>query len=190
MDRTAALAQRICKRAQELPETSLRELERYVELLQIRAEASEAGDEQIVFLEQLANARDYQRFAILVRGIDWLSQPAEELGKAIDLALTLQMVVIARELAELGRRLHPTDAHIRQAQDVLAPPSAQTTRLPYSQGLDASKKWLREHASEYRGQWVAVHNGELVGVGSTLDELRSGIGEDQDSASTMLTKVP
>lgn len=190
MDRTAALAQRICKRAQHLPETSLRELERYVEFLQIRAEASESGNEQIVFLEQLANTRDYQRFAILVRGIDWLSRPVEELGKAIDLAVSLHMVVIARELVELGLRLHPTDAHIRQAHDVLAPPLAQSKRLPYTQGLDASKKWLREHTSEYRGQWVAVHNGELVGVGSTLDELRSGISEDRDSASTLLTKVP
>ena len=190
MDRTAALAQRICKQAQQLPETSLRELERYIELLQIRVEASEAGSEQIAFLEQLATAQDYQRFAILVQGIDWPSRPAEELGKAIDLALSLQMVAVARELVELGRRLYPGDEHIRQAHHVLAPPVAQSKQLRHIQGLDASKRWLREHASEYRGQWVAVHNGELVGAGNTLDELRSVLGEDQDTASTMLTKVP
>jgi hypothetical protein len=190
MDRTATLAQRICERAQQLPEPSLLELERYVEHLRIKAEALESGHEQLALLTHLADARDYRRFTTLIQSIDWSSRPAGELGRAIDLALSLQMVITARELAQLGRRLYPKDEHIQQASQVLSPPVAHSKRLPRARGLDASKTWLRDHANEYRGQWIAVHAGKLVGVAGTLDELRSAIGQDQDAVSTIVTKVP
>lgn len=190
MDRTAALAQRICQKAQQLPETSLLELERYIELLRIKAEARESGHEQIALLEQLANARDSRRFAILVQGIDWPSRPVGELSKAIDLALSLQMVITARELAQLGRRLYPKNKRIQQANQVLSPPTAHSKHLPRARGLDASKTWLRDHAGEHRGQWIAVRDGKLVSVAGTLEDLRAAIGQDQDAVSTIVTKVP
>lgn len=55
MDRTATLAQRICEQAQRLPETSLLELERYIEFLQFQVERRH------VLRERLAS--DYDELA-------------------------------------------------------------------------------------------------------------------------------
>ena len=55
MDRTPALAQRICERARQLPETSLLELERYIEFLQFQAERRHSLQERL--------ARDYDELA-------------------------------------------------------------------------------------------------------------------------------
>ena len=39
---------------------------------------------------------------------------------------------------------------------------------------DSDFAWIAEHSSElfeqYRGQWIAVHDGQVVGVGNTAPE--------------------
>jgi hypothetical protein len=32
-------------------------------------------------------------------------------------------------------------------------------------------KWIRDHAQDYRGQWVALEKGELIGAATSLREL-------------------
>jgi hypothetical protein len=49
--------------------------------------------------------------------------------------------------------------------------------------------WFDKHADQYRGQWVAVREGQLLAVASSLAELMSVIGEGEDAISTIVTKV-
>jgi hypothetical protein len=32
-------------------------------------------------------------------------------------------------------------------------------------------QWIRDHAQDYRGQWVALDNGQLLGAAASLREL-------------------
>ena len=55
MEQTTTLAQRICERARQLPETSLLELERYIEFLQFQVERHQSLKERL--------ARDYDELS-------------------------------------------------------------------------------------------------------------------------------
>ncbi len=116
-------------------------------------------------------------------------RPPEELGAAIDLALQQEMIARARELAQLGTRLFPGNERIRRAAQVLAPPTAHATHLPPARNLEASRAWVRDNANEYRGQWVAVRSGELLGAGSTLAEVYTLIGDGGMTPDILVTRV-
>ena len=49
--------------------------------------------------------------------------------------------------------------------------------------------WLREHAAEYRGQWVVVREGKLLGAAVSLAALKSLAGQELDPLSTIVTRV-
>jgi hypothetical protein len=49
--------------------------------------------------------------------------------------------------------------------------------------------WFREHASQYRGQWVAVREGKLLGAAESLEDLKTVIGQGEDAVSTVVTRV-
>lgn len=140
-------------------------------------------------LERSAHAGDHRRFVELVKETNWSTRAPEELLKAIDLALYQEMAKLAIELAQLGGRLFPNHDRVQRAAKVLAPPVARVSRLPHPSGLDASKAWLREHASEYRGQWVAVREGQLLRAADDLDELMPLIGQDEAAINTVVTRL-
>ena len=148
-----------------------------------------ASDGLVPLLEELAAEGSARRFVKLVEGVDWSARRPDELTAAIDLALREERLTLARRLAELGRELFPGYERIDRAARVLAPGGARSTRLPPAEGLSASKRWLREHGNEYRGQWVAVRNGELVDVAPSLAEMAVIVGQDEDGTSLLVTRV-
>jgi hypothetical protein len=52
--------------------------------------------------------------------------------------------------------------------------------LAQGAGLRLSRAWLREHAAEYRGQWVAVREGTLLGAAESLAALKSQARQELD----------
>jgi len=143
----------------------------------------------IVLLKDAAEAGDRRGFARLVETTDWSTRPPEELTKAIDLALSLEMATLAIKLAQLGGRLFPEHERVQRAARVLAPPVVRSVHPPRARGLDISMAWLAEHAHQYRGKWVAVRGGQLLGVADSLAELMPLIGEGEDAISTLVTRV-
>src|SRR5712691_9575805 len=79
-------------------------------------------------LEQAVEQADRQTFALLATTIDWSLHGATDLTRAIDLALALDMVSLARELAHQGGKIFPEDKRLQQAMAVLAPPVVRGTR--------------------------------------------------------------
>src|SRR5262249_46788339 len=114
---------------------------------------------------------------------------ATDLTRAIDLALALDMVSLARELAHQGGRLFPQDKRLQQAMAVLAPPVVRGTRPAQPLHLTAAQSWFKEHAAQYPGQSVAVPGDTLLGSAPTLQELHERIGAEGQTASTIVAKV-
>jgi hypothetical protein len=140
-------------------------------------------------LEQAAAQADRQTFALLATAIDWSRHCATNLTRAIDLALTLDMISLARELAHQGSKIFPEDKRLQQAIAVLAPPVVRGMRPAQSLHLTAAQRWFKEYASQYTGQWVAVRGNTLLGSAPTLQELHERIGAEGQTASTIVVKV-
>jgi hypothetical protein len=147
------------------------------------------GTDLVLDLEEKARAGNLQEFASLVERIDWSTRGPDELAAAIDLALSRDRAELAVKLAQLGKRLFPHHERIQRAARVLAPPSVRVTRLPRAKGLAASRAWLREQASQYKGQWVAVREGRLLATAESLEALETIVGQGEDAASTIVTRV-
>jgi hypothetical protein len=140
-------------------------------------------------LEKASGNADPQAFAFLTRTIDWSTHGAAELTRAIDLALALDMVPLARDLAQQGNRLFPEDQRVQQAMTVLAPPIVVGTYPAQETNLEASQQWIEEQASQYKGQWIAVQNGLLLGSAPTLQALHRQIGPEGQTSQTIVVKV-
>ncbi len=140
-------------------------------------------------LEEAAARDDRHAFARLAREMSWNTVQAEDLWRVISLALTLGLAPLAMELAQKGRQIFPDSQQLQQAADVLRPPVVVGTRPAQGDHGQALRAWLTEHSHEYLGQWVAVRNGALLGVSSTLKDLSQQIGPDTDTPETLVVKV-
>jgi len=43
--------------------------------------------------------------------------------------------------------------------------------------LQASHEWIMEHGGQYRGLWLAVSKGKLLGTAARLDQLKTVLDE-------------
>lgn len=130
-------------------------------------------DTELDDLEGAAQARDEARFARTVKAVAWQSRRPDEILKAVRFAIEAGAYLTARELSELGARLFPGDAALRNAAQVLAPPRVVGSRPADDPGLRANRDWLKAHWDEYKGKWVGLKSGVLVGVADSFDELRT-----------------
>lgn len=181
--------QHVRDRLPEILERGLREVtaEKTTDALSMSAVARQ--QDEIASLQEYAASGDYRAFGELVERIDWVTRSPDDLTTAIDLTLSMGMSRLAMELAQLGGRLFPDHERVQLTAQVLAPPVARVTHLPRARGLDDSREWLREHAGEYKGQWVAVREGRLLGAAYSFDVIKPLIGEGEDAASTIVTRV-
>ena len=140
-------------------------------------------------LEEAAARDDRQDFTRLTREIRWETALAEDLSRAIDLALALELVPLVMELAQRGKQIFPDNQQLQRAAYGLSPPVVVGTRPAQGNHSEASLAWLTQHSHEYPGQWVAVRNNVLLGVSSTLKDLSQQIGPDTDTPETLVVKV-
>ncbi len=150
---------------------------------------SKYAGEPITALVAAAEAHDRSTFVSYVETIDWAGQQPEDLVRAVNLALQLDLAALAVRLARHGGRLFPAHQGLQQLARVLAPPVVRASSAPPAQDLDASREWLRNVASKYHGKWVAVRQGRFLGAADTLRELMTSVRPDYDPAGTIITKV-
>ncbi len=86
------------------------------------------------------------------------------------------------EQSRLARLLEERCAE-RASQPAKAPRDKRLPDQPWPEA-QAAMKWLREHAHEYRGQWVALAGDRLVARGANEAEVwaaaeAAGLGADQ-----------
>jgi hypothetical protein len=87
-----------------------------------------------------------------------------------------------------GAERYPAHDELQTCARVLGPPTIRT--VPASAASRASVKanyaWMKAHWQDYRGQWVAVRDGQLAYAASSFDDLVAHIG---DPHGVLLTKI-
>ncbi len=68
---------------------------------------------------------------------------------------------------------------------VLAPPVVRGSG-PATPGLADTIHWMKKHAAEYKGQWIAVRSGKLLATASSLPELIKTVGGLKELAENAL----
>jgi hypothetical protein len=144
---------------------------------------------KLISLKNAADSKNLREFARLANMIKWSEYPVAELARTIDLALALDMVQLARELIRKGRKSFPHNKRIKQAERVLSPPLLVRTRPAQATDFELSQQWLKEHSSRYKGLWVAVAGGTLLGSASTLKQLYEKIESIERTLETIIVKV-
>lgn len=91
----------------------------------------------------------------------------------------------AREVAEQGLALFPDHPELRQARHALRPFEVRINPRFKISDPSASYDWIKSNSDKYRGQWVALANGELVAVADSFDEIRQAVG-DRDPGKLLL----
>ncbi|MCX6032675.1 MAG: hypothetical protein NT169_25740 [Chloroflexi bacterium] len=135
-----------------------------------------AADDDMASLQAAAEAGDVVAFERACGAINWQTASADRYADAVRHALWAGHHVLARSLAVEGAERFPNHAELRKAASILNPPYV-VRYAPPDPGVHADMAWLDAHWREYRGQWVAIRNGELLGAAKVLDDLVARIGD-------------
>ena len=145
-----------------------------------------AEDDAMASLESAATAGDERAFLAAKDMVDWETRPAADFLRAVQLALSAGAHMAARNLAAQAAVRYPDDADLQKYARVLAPPRVLRSDAPPHPGLRANRDWLMTCGDKYRGQWVALRQGKLLGAADSLAALKELIGDTND---ILLTKV-
>lgn len=137
-------------------------------------------------LENLAQAGNERAFLAVLKEVEWENRPAKDFICTIKLALRAGAHLAARQVSSDGLKHYPDDPDMQKYARGLAPPEVISRDLPPNPTLAANREWLKTHSNMYRGQWVAVRNGNLLGASSSLKELTTQFPEREN---TLFTKV-
>ena len=137
-------------------------------------------------LEAAAHASDEMAFLDARRAIDWSKRPAHDFTQAVRWALEAGAYRAATLLATEGAERFPRHAELAKMARILAPPRVIRSDLPPDPSVADNMNWLRAHRDEYRGQWVALRAGALLGTGDSFGELADRIADIKGVLITMV----
>jgi hypothetical protein len=143
----------------------------------------QAFEEALGMAAQTGDESAYLRIAGL---IDWSLCSSADFVRAVRLALTAGAHLFARDLAAQGTRLYPEHLELQKMAHVLAPPRVVDADIPPTPSVRATQDWLRDHAGEHKGQWVALREGTLLATGTTASEVWNRL---ESTDGVMLTRV-
>lgn len=128
-------------------------------------------------------------FLEIIAYIDvWAS--SKVLKEAIDLALTANWYQVAVQLAQSGSEDFPEDVVLQKYARVLAPPRVINNRVPTPAGIGDAMDWRKHHGADYRGQWVAIQYGHLVGNAGKRSELKEIVQTLPSQDGVIVMKIP
>lgn len=145
-------------------------------------------DDAMAKLVAAAETGNEDAFITAAKLIDWRTRSPEDYVRAVQLALTAGAHLKARQLAAEGSALYPDHDELQKYAHVLAPPKILARGLPPDPNAGADMRWLKAHWEEYRGQWVALRGGELLGVASTWRDLIEKVGNPK-GRGILVTRV-
>jgi hypothetical protein len=131
-------------------------------------------------LEDAASTGEKREFLEALNEIEWQDRTPEDFLRAIQLAFKVGAHLAARQLSVEGTKHYPADPEIRKYARVLAPPKVVSRKVPPDPTRRANREWLTAHSGDYKGQWVAIRNGKLLGAAKSLRDLIERIGNKED----------
>ncbi|MBN1461663.1 MAG: hypothetical protein JXA57_19195 [Armatimonadetes bacterium] len=96
----------------------------------------------------------------------------------------------ARESLRRALALFPESAHLRQWQELLAPPRVRRVKEARTPSRQREREWLKLHAHEYRGQWVALAGERLLAAGPTFGEVLAQARATGEAARALVHWIP
>lgn len=141
-----------------------------------------------VRLEEAAKLGNETAFLDALKEVNWQGRSASEYMYIINLALEAGAHLAARRLAFEALSSHRNNPEIQEYARVLAPPKVTRIEAPPDTEQGNNLTWLKDHGQEYRGRWVALRSGELLGVAGSYKELVGKIGETRGT-NILLTKA-
>jgi hypothetical protein len=142
--------------------------------------------EVITRLEKVAKEANEATFLSALKEVNWSERSASEYVRTIDLALEAGAHVAARELSAKGAEQHPENAELQKRAYILSPPKVTRGATTTGSAHRANRDWLKAHADEYHGQWVAVRDGELLDAAGSMEELVERIGNTKGILLTVV----
>jgi hypothetical protein len=130
---------------------------------------------------------DENEFVSLAKRINWENRTAEDHLKAIQMALTIGAHLVARRLSQDGKGHFPTNPEISKSATVLAPVETLRKDIPPDPSIGRNRDWLKAHRSEFRGQWVAIRDGELLARAPTYQQMKDLMGDVKGRGILILT---
>jgi hypothetical protein len=92
----------------------------------------------------------------------------------------------ARDLSATALDLFGDDTEVQRFARILAGPTRAASMAAADTSNRNNREWLKTHAGEYTGQWVALRDGHLIGTADSLRELTEKVG---DTTRTLLTRA-
>lgn len=143
-------------------------------------------------IDYRTHAAEGRAFVQRVRSEDWATYAADTFVANIRAAIFYEAVILAKELTTRGVELFPDNARLQRSWRVLVAPAR--VRITPQQGTPPtmrreSMQWIAAHTEEYKGKWVAVRHGLLLGASLTLKALVETYPHIIGDTSTIVTKV-
>ena len=136
-------------------------------------------------LEMAALGGDSATFAAALDDMPWERLAANDFIQIIKLALKAGAHLDARQVAARALQQYPSDSEVKKFARVLSAPTLVSSTLPPAPGIEANRTWLKAHAGEYAGRWIALRAGELIAVNDSAKDLAVMIGDMKDVLLTL-----
>lgn len=145
-------------------------------------------DNQLARLDLSSANGDASGFMQAYQSVNWALEPAASYVRGVRLALSAGAHLVARKLAREGEERFPGHGELQKMASILAPPTVRRLSTPADPGLAANRDWLQSHRTSHKGQWAALHNGQLLGAAATVERLIAQVGKVKDQ-KILVTQV-
>lgn len=127
-----------------------------------------------------------------VNNLAWEDKDGDFYHHVMRMAWMLGAAKLAREIGAGGLERYPDHPGLTNLAAIIAPGVARS--YPHEGARPnhaATHAWFDEHAAQYKGQWVAVHAGSLMGTAPTLKALMQRLKALDDSTrrNTLVTRI-
>ncbi len=147
-----------------------------------------AEEDLLLWLETAAQRGDEDDFLAVIDAIERKDFSPQDYARLIRLALSAGAHLKARKLAQEAAGRFPEDEELEKTARILAPPQVASAKLPPSPAVRDNHNWLKTFGGEYRGLWVALKDGALLGSAQTLQQLIAQVGNPKDRG-ILVTRV-
>jgi len=103
----------------------------------------------------------------------------EDFIHAIQTALENSDYVTAQQLAIEAVEHYPQHEELMKYAHILASPKITVTRHLPNRDPGVNQDWVRQNRNQYRGQWVALRNGQLLTSANSINELLEQLSDKQ-----------
>ncbi|MFB2839668.1 DUF5678 domain-containing protein [Floridanema evergladense] len=101
----------------------------------------------------------------------------EEYISAADRELDRYDWKAAWQIATEGLKHYPEHKELQKYAYILAPAKITTVDRGGHPEIGENMKWIKNNCTQYRGQWVAIKNGQLLASGKNHDEVIKQVGD-------------